>query len=252
MRSPQIHIPFEKIELYLPVILKERLNLEIYFNSYILDSIQADTVRRLRESLSHDPFLTVHAPFMDLSPGAVDVKVRSVTIERFNEILDLSTLLKPACIVFHSGYEKWKYAFNVNLWLEKSLETWEPLNKRAKDLGISLAIENIFEDEPGNLKLLMESMSSENFGICFDTGHCNLFSRVELTEWIKELKPFIIELHLHDNDRSADSHYPIGDGNFDFTTLFSSLKDNHCIHTIEAHTYERVLKSIERLKGYVG
>jgi len=70
-----------------------------------------------------------------------------------------------------------KYALNMDIWLEKSLMTWQPLNARAAAIGVKLAIENIFEDEPSNLKLLMEEMNSDNFGICFDTGHFNLSQR---------------------------------------------------------------------------
>ena len=60
---------------------------------------------------------------MDLSPGAVDSKVRAVTIERFSQIFNIAETLKPKVIVFHSGYEKWKYASKIDLWLEGSLIT---------------------------------------------------------------------------------------------------------------------------------
>jgi sugar phosphate isomerase/epimerase len=96
----------------------------------------------------------------------------------------------------------------------------------------------------------MEELHSEHFGLCFDTGHFNLFTRLPLEEWLKTLKPYIFELHLHDNDRSLDQHLPIGEGTFNFAALFTELKGNHCIYTIETHTPERVLKSIERLQEY--
>jgi sugar phosphate isomerase/epimerase len=250
MTSPHIHVPYEKIGDYINFIRNNRLDLEIYFNSTSLDCINADSIAKLNNMLDYNPSLSFHAPFMDLSPGAIDSKVRNATIERFNHILDIAEALKPKTVVFHSGYEKWKYALKVDVWLEKSLQTWRPLNERAKNIDVKIAIENIFEDEPSNLRLLMEHMDSDNFGICFDTGHCNLFSNVPLKDWLKEIKKYIIELHLHDNDKSADLHYPIGDGSFDFNTLFSELKTNNCIYTIEAHTPERVLKSIEKLKEY--
>lgn len=250
MISPHIHVPYEKIGDYIQFIKQNKLNLEIYFNSDALDSINTDSLLKLKNRLDYNPSLSFHAPFMDLSPGAIDSKARSATIERFNHILDIAETLKPKSIVFHSGYEKWKYALKIDVWLEKSLETWRPLNERAKNLNVKIAIENIFEEEPANLRLLMESMDSDNFGICFDTGHCNLFSKVPLKTWLKELKKHIVELHLHDNDKSADLHYPIGDGTFDFNTLFFELNSNHCVYTIEAHTKERVLKSMERLKTY--
>ncbi|MCL4536984.1 MAG: sugar phosphate isomerase/epimerase [Nitrospirae bacterium] len=250
MISPHIHLPYEKIGDYIQFIKQNKLNLEIYFSSNALDSINTDPLPKLKNTLDYNPSLSFHAPFMDLSPGAIDSKVRDATIERFNHIIDIAETLKPKSIVFHSGYEKWKYALKVEVWLEKSLQTWRPLNERAKNVGVKIAIENIFEDEPTNLRFLMEHMNSDNFGVCFDTGHCNLFSKVSLENWLKEIKKYIIELHLHDNDKSADLHYPIGDGSFDFNTLFSELKNNNCIYTIEAHTPERVLKSMERLKEY--
>ncbi len=247
---PHIHVPYEKIRGYIQFIKQNSLNLEIYFNSNILDNLDKDSVLKLKGILDYNPSLSFHAPFMDLSPGAIDSKVRNATIERFSHILDIAEVLRPKTVVFHSGYEKWKYALKIDVWLEKSVETWKPLNERAKNIGVKIAIENIFEDEPTNLRLLMEQMDSDNFGICFDTGHCNLFSNVALEKWLEELNAYIVELHLHDNDKSADLHCSIGEGTFDFNTLFSELKDNNCIYTVEAHTPEMVLKSIERLKDY--
>ncbi len=250
MINPHVHIPYYKIRDYLYFIKKYLLNLEIYFPSNSLDKIKDSDIIRLQEKLDYHPSLTIHAPFMDLSPGAVDSKVRAITTERFFQVLDVAEILKPKVIVFHSGYEKWRYALKIDPWLEGSLVTWKHLLPRAKKMGMKIAIENIFEDDPINLRLLMEQMGSQYFGICFDTGHFNLFSKTPLEEWLKQLNPYIIELHLHDNNRNADTHNAIGDGTFDFNTLFSMLKDKDIVYTIEGHTPEDVFKSLERLKDY--
>jgi sugar phosphate isomerase/epimerase len=118
-------------------------------------------------------------------------------------------------------------------------------------MGIKIAIENVFEDEPANLMLLMEEMRSDSFGVCFDSGHFNLFSRIPLDEWIGMLKPYIVELHLHDNDRTADKHLPVGEGSFDFPSLFELIRDHACIYTVEAHTPERALRSVRNLRNYL-
>lgn len=250
MINPYIHIPYHKIEKYIYFLKENRVNLEIYFASDDLERINDSDILELKERLDYHPSLNIHAPFMDLSPGAVDSKVRAVTIQRFLQVFDVANMLKPEVVVFHSGYEKWKYAQRIDIWLERSLLTWGTLLPRAMTLGTRIAIENIFEDDPTNLRLLMEEMESKDFGICFDTGHCNLFSKTPLVEWLRQLKPYIIELHLHDNRGDADTHNAIGEGTFDFTTLFSMLKDKNLIYTIEAHTPEDVLKSLERLNAY--
>jgi len=250
MPLPHIHIPFSRIPEFSGFIKDKKLDLEIYFSSADLDVPLMDAVRAVKADFSYGPSLSFHAPFMDLCPGAVDSEIRAVTVKRFSQVLDIAEILRPKVIVFHSGYEKWKYALDVKLWLEKSLQTWRPLNSRAADLGVKIAIENIFEDDPFNIRLLMERMDSENFGVCFDTGHFNLFSTIPLVKWMEALNPYILELHLHDNDKSYDQHLPVGDGTFDFTGFFALLRNRDCVHTIEAHTPEKVIKSMERLRGF--
>ncbi len=251
MIKPHIHIPFEMLEKHLPFIKKEKSNLELYFGTRRIDNLKKKDIIKLKNKLDYNPRLTIHAPFMDLSPGAVDSRVREITIKRFFDVLDLAEVLKPKIVVFHSGYDKWKYDERVDIWLEGCLKTWKPVNERAEALGVKIAIENIFEDEPTNLKLLMEEMNSKNFGICFDTGHFNLFSKMFLLNWLEMIKPYIVELHLHDNTKSKDLHLAIGDGNFDFRTLFRELKGKNLVYTIETHSVEDTKKSLERLKVYL-
>jgi sugar phosphate isomerase/epimerase len=248
--NPHVHVPYDSLDKYLSFINKEKLNLEIYFGSRSFDSVTKHDIIDLKNKLDYHPQLTIHGPFMDLSPGAVDLKVREVTTQRFSDVLDISEILKPKVIVFHSGYDKWKYDSRVDIWLEGSLKTWRPVNERAVDLGIKIAIENIFEDEPGHLALLAKEMGSDNFGLCFDTGHFNLFSQVPLMEWLGIIKPYVLELHLHDNSRTADEHLAIGEGDFDFPTLFKELEGIDCVHTIEAHTLQDVKKSLKRIKEF--
>jgi sugar phosphate isomerase/epimerase len=245
--KPHVHIPYESLNKYISFIRDNRLNLEIYFASGSLVSLSKDVLIELKKLLDYNPQLSIHAPFMDLSPGAVDLEIRKITMKRFSDTLDIAEILQPKVIVFHSGYDKWRYDQRVDIWLEGSIKTWQPINTRAADMGVNIAIENIFEDDPENLMLLAKELNSDNFGICFDTGHFNLFSKLPLSEWLAKIKPYIKELHLHDNHRYADQHLAIGDGDFDFKTLFMELEGINCIYTIEAHTVEDVKKSVERL-----
>ena len=206
MTSPHLHLPFHKLSEHLLFIKANKANLELYFGGAVMDSLSLEDVRNLREVLDYNPVLSIHAPFMDLSPGAVDSRVREATMSRFHQVFEIAEILRPLAVVFHSGYEKWRYGLNMDLWIEKSLLTWQPLNKVASGMGAMIAIENIFEEEPTNLKLLMEGMNSPNFGVCFDTGHFNLFSKTSLEDWLEALNPYIVELHLHDNDGTQDQH----------------------------------------------
>jgi sugar phosphate isomerase/epimerase len=231
-------------------IKKKRLNLEIFFRSEDIVSLTEKDLENLLKELDYGPVLTIHSPFMDLSPAAVDPGVRAVTHERFSQVFEAAKVLRPRTIVFHSGYEKWKYAHKVEIWLEGCLDMWPEFIQKAKALDTKIAIENIFEDTPYNLALLMKELASEHFGICFDTGHMNIFTSVPLSEWLDNLEEHIVELHLHDNSGDLDSHLSIGEGNFDFDALFDTLKGRDIIRTIETTSTEDVLKSLEALKKY--
>ena len=68
-------------------------------------------------------------------------------------------------IVFHPGYEKWKFDGDVGLWLESSLQTWKPLVKEAEKLGLILAVENVFEETPESLGRTLEGDQLPPFSI---------------------------------------------------------------------------------------
>jgi sugar phosphate isomerase/epimerase len=250
---PPVHvrIPFERIGEHMDLIRSRALDLEVYLEAGVMDSLSRSDVLDLGKALDYGPSITIHGPFMDLSPGAADERVRELTVERLGRAIELCEALGPSVFVFHSGYEKWRFGHRVDLWLEASLRTWPGLLRRASRMGAAIAVENIFEDEPENLRLLMGELGSEAFGICFDTGHFNLFSKRPLSEWLDALGRHIIELHLHDNLGAEDSHMAVGEGSFDFGELFSRLRaiGREPVRTVECNSAEDTLRSIERLRA---
>ncbi|MDA8387554.1 MAG: sugar phosphate isomerase/epimerase [Nitrospiraceae bacterium] len=246
---PHIHVPFARLGEFSPILAEHGLSVELYVLGSDMDALGPDWPGRTMGLLDYGPEISIHAPFMDLSPGAVDEKIRAVTASRFEKALEMARQLGAKTVVFHSGYEKWKYAMHVEIWLEKSVLTWGPLIERARKDGTRIAIENIFEDSPDNLIALFEKLGSEHFGLCFDTGHFNLFAgRAPLESWLAPLEKYLIELHIHDNDGSYDAHSPIGEGTFPFQSLFDAIK-GLCgvVHTIEAHSPADALLSLRRL-----
>ena len=124
MTTIQINIPYSMLLQRIGFIMEHRLHPEIYFSAEDLDAYQKDEGKELAETLQRNGLeITIHGPFMDLSPGGVDKRIKEVTLDRFSRTIELASLFKPKAIVFHPGYEKWKFDGNVNLWLESSLRT---------------------------------------------------------------------------------------------------------------------------------
>ena len=254
LKRVQVNLPFPMLVENLDAVLAVGLQPEIYFNGFTLDRLSPAEVEKTSESLrGKDVPVTFHAPFMDLNPGAVDERIREITAFRFEQVFKLVPRFQPRSIVFHPGYDRWRYDDDVDLWRKNSLLTWEPLVTKAETLGVKLALENVFEENPEPLRKLLEEINSPFLGYCMDAGHGHLFSEVPLVEWIEVLGTRLLEVHLHDNHRQADEHLPLGRGNIDFPSIFSRINEKklHPIYTIEPHDIEHLVPSLKALQKYL-
>ncbi len=215
-RAVHVHVPYQKFFERLDFLRENRINPELFFLSDQLDEIKPADIEALRASMDWSPTVSIHAPFMDLCPGAVDSKVGAVTLERYLQTLEVTAPLKPVSVVFHSGYERWKYAGNVDIWLSRSMAVWRKVLEFAGKTGVKVAVENIVDSEPGHLVRLAEEINHPLFGLCFDIGHRELFSKLTPVEWLEPMAPWLFELHLHDNLGIEDDHLPIGGGKIEF------------------------------------
>jgi len=253
MEPIHIHIPYPKLKDFFEMVRLRRYDLEIYFSSAVLDQIEKDDLDNLLERLDWNPSLTLHAPFMDLNPGAVDPMVRSVTQVRFRQLLNVASILKPRAAVFHSAYDRWRYSGRRDVWLDYGIDTWRKVMDSASKIGLRVAVENVFDEDPDALQMLIEKIDSPDFGFCFDTGHFNLFTSVPMERWFEVLGRNLVEVHLHDNDGSADAHWAVGRGRIDFDKFFALMSTYSPlpVFTIEAHDKDDVEKSLERVKTLV-
>lgn len=249
----QVHVPLHYLKRNLPIFLEKELNPEIYLNYQALRRCSPKEIDLLAGTLlRHGRRITIHGPFFDLSPGAVDPDFRTLTLEKMEATLSVTRPFAPASIVFHSGYDPLRFGEQSEIWLKNSLWSWKKLLPQAAELPSTwLLIENIFEKRPDTLLDLFRDLPSPPFGFCFDTGHFQLFSEVPLAKWLDLLGPYLQEVHLHDNHGQRDEHLPPGEGIFDFGTLFSFLADRiqPPIGTIEAHNAQDLWKGLAFLKS---
>jgi sugar phosphate isomerase/epimerase len=254
MEPIHIHIPYPKLRDYFALLRNRRYDLEIYLSAAVLDQLERKDLENLLERLDWNPQLTLHAPFMDLNPGAIDSMVQSVTQVRFRQLLNAAEVLKPRAAVFHAAYDRWRYAGRTDVWLDNSVALWSSVMNRAAKTGMRVAVENVFDERPDALQLLIEKIDHRDFGFCFDTGHCNLFSDVPLKRWFEALGSRLVEVHLHDNDGTADAHWAMGRGTVDFDAFFALMREHAPVpvFTIEAHDPADIETSLTRVRSYLG
>lgn len=246
----QVNIPLQMLTDRLEDVLAASINPEIYFSATALESIDHAVLRDLAKALKGGGLrTTIHGPFMDLSPGGVDERVREVTAERFMALMEAVVPFRPASVVLHASYDEKRFDGDVSLWLSQSLKTWAPVVREAEKAGAVIAVENTFEYGPAEMKLLVEEVASGNFGVCLDAGHINAFSKAGMDEWFSGIGAHVKEVHIHDNSGTRDEHLPVGDGNIDFSRFFGLLREfsPEPVYTIEPHgegVLERALTAV--------
>lgn len=252
LKRVQVHIPFHYLHQNREAVLREEINPEIGFSSADLDHFKKEDFSDVGALfLENGRTVTLHSPFMDLRPGAIDPRIRQVTIDRLNQLFDLVPYFKPEAVVCHPSFDERYYVALEPAWLENSVDTWRKILRRAVEMDTVITLENVYETEPDYLKRLLDAVGSPRLRFCFDTGHYNVFSRAGLKEWMDRLGSCLGQLHLHDNDGSMDEHLPAGEGTFPFQTLFAFLKDRGIspIITIEPHSEKNLWKMLTNLKN---
>ena len=248
------HVPYARLGEHLEFAIAHRINPEVYLPAESLDRLVWEDLASHADALNAAGLATtIHAPFMDLNPGAIDSGIRGVTSSRMQQVMKAAELLRPRVIVVHPGFDELHYGDNRPEWLKNSVKFWREFVPQARELNTVLAVENIFEKEPSTLKALLEEIDDPCFRHCFDVGHWNMFSTVTLEEWFRELGHFIAESHIHDNHGESDEHLPVGDGAIDFARFFPLLAGYapNAVWTIEAHSTERLQRALKNIQKFI-
>ena len=246
------HLPWARIHELLPLFEELSLCAEVGLNSLDLDRM-ARRPFEIPDLITPPRPVTIHAPFNDLNPGAGDARITEVTRFRLLQTLDFAKRTGASLVVCHPGYEHWRYAGNIDLWLDASLKFWLEILARAEQLGCHIAVENVFDTHYEALLRLLKALDHPLIGHCFDIGHWHLFSDVNLSEWFDALGPHLKHLHLHDNTGTSDAHLPIGEGTIPFQLFWSEIAHRELDPsiTLEAHHPEHLRRSCSALHALV-
>lgn len=254
LEKVQVHVPFHLLQdKLLPRLIREGIQPEIAISHLDLDRFSRDDFYETAERLVGSGLrVTFHAPFMDLRPGAIDPRVREVTFDRLRSVLALVPWFKPCTVVCHPSFDDRYYVSSgVNQWLENSIATWGSLLAEIRGEETVIALENVYERNPGPLRQLLDALGSPQMRFCFDTGHANAFGNTPVAGWIGSLGDHLGELHLHDNHGISDEHLPVGEGTFPFADLMALLRERKLrpIFTLESHSEKTLHRMLDNLRS---
>ncbi|MBU1628424.1 sugar phosphate isomerase/epimerase [bacterium] len=247
-----IHIPDNMFVKYAEKALSEKINVDFYPKMGFIEQVGMDELVRIRDKFYRNNLrFSVHAPFIDISPGSPDPKIADVAKYRIFRALQLAHFLKAKVMVSHAGSEVLKYGFVYDGFIKNSVKFWSEIKYIAEDLDVKIAIENTIEKKPDLQCEIIKSVNSPYIGYCFDIGHWNLESKLPIMDWLNAFGDKLFATHVHDNMGDGDSHLALGEGNIDFKPLidFVERRNLQTVFIVENHDEESVLKSLRVIRS---
>lgn len=161
----------------------------------------------------------MHMPYPNYIPGAdkeLNDYLRDVVAPKSMEIC---AFFECPNIVIH-GFKLVHYLGSEQAEWNKTEEFLDSLAPMAKEKGVTLCIENLYNSIAGhmvegpccNAKKAVERIDCFNdkhggevLGFCFDTGHANLLG-IDFEDFVTTLGHRLKVIHVHDNDGVSDLH----------------------------------------------
>lgn len=188
-----------------------------------------------------------HGPFNELSPCAIDPKVREISMMRYNQAYSLMHSYGLKRMVLHGGFIPLVY---YPIWyVEQSVPFWkEFLADKPEDF--ILYLENVMEPEPEILRDIVEGIDDPRCRLCLDVGHANVdrTSNVPIEEWVKVCAPYLGHVHLHNNSGEWDYHRNLGEGSIPMDRILDLL-DEHAPGA--SFTFENVDETEQSILWYM-
>jgi len=202
------------------------VEIQTFMDSNVLNGDWKGILEKCRDVLKkrRPPFVTFHAPYVDIAPLVRDPFVREAVVKRMEWAFDTALLLDAEGVVVHLSTPLRRIDHNLDLWIDRQHAFWRPFAERAEKEGIKLYLENSYEPDPAFLVLLHDRLGSKAVNICFDFGHADVLCGGTVNEWLDAAGNRIAYVHLHNNDGHSDLHASLGDGVLDFKELLERAR----------------------------
>jgi sugar phosphate isomerase/epimerase len=181
---------------------------------------------RIRDTLEkHSRKIFTHGPFFGLDIASLDRCLSEYSADCLLIGIEATKAMGGDLMVMHTAYMPQFSRGGRRHWFRNWAERMPRIIERAARLGVTVALENTWDDRPDILLHLAELLPEGSVKFCLDTGHVNVFSRIGVGAWCEAMGDRVAALHLHDNDGLSDDHLAPGQGTFDFGRLFKYCAD---------------------------
>ncbi len=238
----------------LTLALDRKIGVEIqtFTDPAVISGDWKGTLNKYRKVLKKKPppFITFHAPYIDVAPLVRDPFVMEAVIKRMEWAFEIAHDLGASGIIVHLSTPMRRIDYNLDLWIDRQCLFWKTFIEKAEKEGIHLYFENSYEPDPAFLVLFYDRVRTDHVKMCLDFGHPGTLCGGSLDEWISAAGNRIGYIQLHNNDGHSDLHASLGDGVLDYSVLLKKVcgfVDQDTPAIIEVDTLTAMVASLKYL-----
>ena len=107
---------------------------------------------------------------------------------------------------------------------------WRALMPTAREYGVTVCLENMpfhrySHSHPADILKIVQAVNDENFAICLDLGHVNVFPDPDIYAEMQLIKDKLRVVHIHGNDGQNDQHLLPYFGKLDWEAFGRAWRD---------------------------
>lgn len=196
------------------------LEIAQYCTAWNMDEEFAQVDGIVKQELEGIGASTLHGPYNELFPCAIDKKVRVLAAQRYRQAIALAKRYGAEKVVIHGGYYERLY---YPVWyVEQSIVFWKDFLK--EDPGVEIVLENVFETDPQWLLDIVQGADHPKLKMCLDVGHVNAYSPIPVSQWLEICSPVLSHFHIHNNDGIRDQHSALCEGKIPMKELLRQIE----------------------------
>ncbi len=170
--------------------------------------------------------VTLHGPVYDLNPVSLDPNIAAASKLRYQQAVNVAKALGCRYLVVHSQFNTIFSVARVKTeWMNATIDFWQQFAAEClqDSPGLSIVLENFMEEEPGQLRAMVDRINHLQIKACLDTGHANIFSKASVNAWLDELEHQLVYIHSHNNYGHEDEHRGYSYGTLDMEGFINHL-----------------------------
>jgi sugar phosphate isomerase/epimerase len=214
---------------------------------------RSDSYNSVIETLASTSLkVTVHAPYGDLNPAAINEPIWKETVHQISECIRKAAPITNR-VTIHPGYLSCTGKLVPDKIWQLQKEALREFGKVALEYGVTACIENMPNipdflcQYPEEILGLIEDI--EGIGFTIDFGHAHTLGKVDA---FRKYLGQASHVHIHDNHGKSDEHLPIGAGTINWKRLSADLLDHYSgVVVVEGRSIEEAKKSYEQIRGWV-